>query len=405
LRAFLGARSDSDSEYYFLSSFLLQEETRADNDLDQLSFTGFVRELDSHFAPASASETSELLLERAKSVTLSANRTLSALLKERLQAVERAGTYSEAGLYEYVRSALSEIIEGLTQALELRGMLRNIEVAFDQTARFGGSRREADRLIGQLQAFESSRAGRGAWKAYWEARATSSASSGAAASAAKRAAAGARPEGTGRGVFPLSAEYPPALVLQSYGSPLAPEFDSQSVLIVQGDGGRKPSLLLKPGNFDDLFVVNEGVPGQPSPLDASRFGPGAQRCFLTKIKDIAIALGKGSLVPKLPKDGEDFICSGLLCPGCDDRSPQNGWYVHKRYPDHAPLRDALKHLERDPGPGVRFYHSIGSCPFLWKRLHQFVKAHPERVDLFEHTKGTAPPTRCVVIEQPCTSSA
>eukprot|EP00962_Isochrysis_galbana_P014786 scaffold4235_cov114-Isochrysis_galbana.AAC.12 len=39
------------------------------------------------------------------------------------------------------------------------------------------------------------------------------------------------------------------------------------------------SLFRKPGNFDDLFVENEGVPGHPTPLEASCFGPGAQRCY------------------------------------------------------------------------------------------------------------------------------
>eukprot|EP00962_Isochrysis_galbana_P056936 scaffold29086_cov101-Isochrysis_galbana.AAC.1 len=51
--------------------------------------------------------------------------------------------------------------------------------------------------------------------------------------------------------------------------------------------------------------------------------------------------------------GEDFITSGLICPGCSDRSPHKGWFVHGTYPDHAPLRETHKHLVRQPGHGVR----------------------------------------------------
>eukprot|EP00962_Isochrysis_galbana_P024235 scaffold7412_cov123-Isochrysis_galbana.AAC.13 len=87
----------------------------------QPAFSEFMRELDAHFAPASASETAELLLERANSFALSADRSLSALLQERLLTVDRAGMYSECGLYEYVRSALSEVVEGLPETTGLQG--------------------------------------------------------------------------------------------------------------------------------------------------------------------------------------------------------------------------------------------------------------------------------------------
>jgi len=188
-------------------------------------------------------------------------------------------------------------------------------------------------------------------------------------------------------------------VLVPYSSQDTTEYLSGDVFITQVDGGWRVPFILQPDNFDDGFVRKEGVPGFPSPLEAGRFGPGAQRCFLTRLKDVAIALGKESLVPKLPNNGEDFITSGLICPGCSDRSPLKGWFVHGAYPDHAPLRETHKHLVRSPGQGVRFYHSIASCPFLWKRLHQYVKANPSRTALFDHTKGASPPTKCVVVEQ------
>jgi hypothetical protein len=132
-----------------------------------------------------------------------------------------------------------------------------------------------------------------------------------------------------------------------------------------------PSFLRRRGEFDSEFVHNEGVSGSgyPSPLDACHFGDGEERCFLKRLPDIARALGKPELASKLPAYGEDFISSGSLCPGCCDRSPQKGWWVHKRYRDHAPLRASHPHLEREAGPGVRFYHSIASCPFLWKRAY------------------------------------
>eukprot|EP00962_Isochrysis_galbana_P025505 scaffold7873_cov149-Isochrysis_galbana.AAC.1 len=77
------------------------------------AFSEFMRALDAHFAPASTSETAELLLERAKSFVLTPSRTLSALLEERLRAVELAGTHSQIGLYEYVRGTFSELVDGL----------------------------------------------------------------------------------------------------------------------------------------------------------------------------------------------------------------------------------------------------------------------------------------------------
>eukprot|EP00962_Isochrysis_galbana_P018262 scaffold5266_cov116-Isochrysis_galbana.AAC.4 len=59
-----------------------------------------------------------------------------------------------------------------------------------------------------------------------------------------------------------------------------------------------------------VFVRNEWgarSPGQPTPLKAIRFSPGAQRCFLTKIKEIAAAPPLSArllwLVPKLPNNG------------------------------------------------------------------------------------------------------
>eukprot|EP00962_Isochrysis_galbana_P011377 scaffold3189_cov138-Isochrysis_galbana.AAC.3 len=113
LRNFLSKRSDADSTFYFLSTFLAGEERAEDRAPRRSAFSEFMRALDAHFAPASTSETAELLLERAKSFVLTPSRTLSALLEERLRAVELAGRHSQIGLYEYVRGTFSELVEGL----------------------------------------------------------------------------------------------------------------------------------------------------------------------------------------------------------------------------------------------------------------------------------------------------
>jgi len=131
LRNFLSKRSDADSTYYFLSTFLAGEERTEDRAPRRSAFSEFMRALDAHFAPASTSETAELLLERAKSFVLTPSRTLSALLEERLRAVELAGTHSQIGLYEYVRGTFSEVVEDLPRSdvSGLRSMLRQVEVA------------------------------------------------------------------------------------------------------------------------------------------------------------------------------------------------------------------------------------------------------------------------------------
>mmetsp|Transcript_25413 Transcript_25413/g.82145 ORF Transcript_25413/g.82145 Transcript_25413/m.82145 type:complete len:193 (-) Transcript_25413:51-629(-) len=131
LRNFLSKRSDADSTYYFLSTFLAGEERTEDRAPRRSAFSEFMRALDAHFAPASTSETAELLLERAKSFVLTPSRTLSALLEERLRAVELAGTHSQIGLYEYVRGTFSEVVEDLPKSdvSGLRSMLRQVEVA------------------------------------------------------------------------------------------------------------------------------------------------------------------------------------------------------------------------------------------------------------------------------------
>eukprot|EP00962_Isochrysis_galbana_P033773 scaffold11367_cov142-Isochrysis_galbana.AAC.2 len=57
------------------------------------------------------------------------------------------------------------------------------------------------------------------------------------------------------------------------------------VYITQVDGGRRVPFTLQPDNLDEGFVLKEGVSGFPSPLEAGRFGPGAQLCFfLTRLR-------------------------------------------------------------------------------------------------------------------------
>jgi hypothetical protein len=115
---------------------------------------------------------------------------------------------------------------------------------------------------------------------------------------------------------------------------------------------------------------------------------------------IATALGCTHLLRYLPKQREDYITSGVACLGCFDRRPALPWSVSTRYPDHAPLRASHPHLVKDGGQGVRFYHSVASCPFLWRKVHIFVRANMDRTDLFQHTTGAAPPTQCVAVVDP-----
>eukprot|EP00962_Isochrysis_galbana_P023929 scaffold7306_cov124-Isochrysis_galbana.AAC.6 len=56
LRNFLSKRSDADSTYYFLSTFLAGEERTEDRAPRRSAFSEFMRALDAHFAPASTSE-------------------------------------------------------------------------------------------------------------------------------------------------------------------------------------------------------------------------------------------------------------------------------------------------------------------------------------------------------------
>eukprot|EP00962_Isochrysis_galbana_P019591 scaffold5706_cov124-Isochrysis_galbana.AAC.1 len=207
------------------------------------AFSEFMRALDAHFAPASTSETAELLLERAKSFVLTPSRTLSALLEERLRAVELAGTHSQIGLYEYVRGTFSEVVEDLPKSdvSGLRSMLRQVEVDFDfdQNNLSGGSRAEAERLIAKLRTFEVSRTGRDVWKRYWLERTASSTSPPAGKAATPGPRPAGRPDGTGRGAFPLVEDRSAAHVLMPYSSQDTTGYLSGDVFITQIDGGRR----------------------------------------------------------------------------------------------------------------------------------------------------------------------
>eukprot|EP00962_Isochrysis_galbana_P017205 scaffold4946_cov121-Isochrysis_galbana.AAC.2 len=82
-------------------------------------------------------------------------------------------------------------------------MLRQVEVDFDQNNLSGGSRAEAERLIAKLRTFEVSRTGRDVWKRYWLERTASSTSPPAGKAATPGPRQAGRPDGTGRGAFPL----------------------------------------------------------------------------------------------------------------------------------------------------------------------------------------------------------
>jgi len=319
----------------------------------------------------------------------------SRLLLERFHAVSLAGMLSESGLFEYVRNAFFEVTEALPTCCTLKHALQGVLVKLDGCTVLGGSCEQVHWLIAELRAFEASRAGRKAWRSFWRVRPFFS---------------WAPPPRVKRVQlvewlpFSLTRSGDSASEDSAPPTPSSPRADPPEVFTIYIERDL-PSFLRRRGEFDDEFVHSEGVPGQPSPLDACHFGPYATRCFLKRLRDIARALGKPDLAARLPVYGEDVISSGLLCPGCCDRSPQKGWWVHKRYRDHAPLRASHPHLERETGPGVRFYHSIASCPFLWKRVHQFVKANPHRMELFDYSRGDRPPTRCVACDPPASSSA
>jgi hypothetical protein len=153
--------------------------------------------------------------------------------------------------------------------------------------------------------------------------------------------------------------------------------------------------------FDEEFVRTEWVVGQPAPNSVSRYGPTAlPRKFLKDVGKIATAPGLPHLVPYCPKVGEDVITAGWGCPGCEDNRPGTPYYVSATYPDHQSLRASHPELVHRRGAGVRFYHSVASCPYLWRKVHRHVRANPDRVDLFEHIEGAAPTTLCLFIPGP-----
>eukprot|EP00962_Isochrysis_galbana_P019075 scaffold5550_cov107-Isochrysis_galbana.AAC.1 len=111
---------------------------------------------------------------------------------------------------------------------------------------------------------------------YWLERAASSTSPPAGKAATPGPRQAGRPDGTGRGAFPLVADRSAAHVLVPYSSQDTTEYLSGDVFITQVDGGRRVPFILQPDNFDDGFVRKEGVPGFPSPLEAGRFGPASR---------------------------------------------------------------------------------------------------------------------------------
>lgn len=394
LRGFLAQQTKPGEEYGFLATFLRNEEHR--RGVDGCPFARLLRELDRYFGHASQQEQRQLFLEQAKSSSLSRTKLISEVAREKSCNLERAGGYTPEGLFYEIRSACSEIVRSLPLG-ELRQCLLNLDSRLDSS---GGVARGLDPIIEAFDEFERSTWGRRLWSEHWD----------RVAPPAGARQGGGRPEGTGRGVFPAGNGNTPLLGYSpgsdsSFDAPPGAQWLGLAGSVGGGGGSNKRVTAIdRPGAFDEDFVQREGVPGQPAPNTVSRRGQGQPpRKFLNNLQAVAEAIAP-HLAGLMPPLGQDVI-AGYACPGCGDTRPGTVFSVSKDYYEHEELRKHHAELIKPYGPGVRFYHSIASCPHLWKRLHIYVRAHPDRVDLFDHAVGPAPPTRTLFTPHPIEPTA
>ena len=252
MRAFLGSVADAAGKYRFLNTFLRSEDSIRD---EGCPFSRLLIGLDRKFALGSGHETKELYLEQARAARISPTMLLSDVAREKAHNLELAGAFTECGLVDEVRTACSDSIRALPEG-ELRSLLRTLDVEIDKLhlGSSNNARHDLDILILKYDEFERSPWGRRAWEAHW-----SSAPPPARAPAPPaRPAAGSRPEGVGRGAFPIdwsvdadpSPSTPPCS--PGDGPQLYPAYSAPT----RGGGG---IFLNKAGVFDEEFVQKEDM--------------------------------------------------------------------------------------------------------------------------------------------------